>query len=373
MSNREKTYQLINDYLKGKLSFEEKNDFEKKLTNDQEFKRFFEKEKIIFDSLYLAEIDSLRKTLSGFSTKSNNRLKRKYIIGGICLILGAIIFIIFCYSDVSKRYKLASKIESSNFFLRPTIGNTFDSSYLKTESKDNKTQPYHESVKMEGDTSKNQNESKIYDPNRDSSDIELADSEEKLIQDHLSHTFQHESDKVDYDTASFLRNVECELELTRNNIIIVASCKEYGNGKVIFKSKNVKYSINDGLSYYEGNSFNKLLEGNYQLKIKDTLGCESNSIQVLVESYPCNGIISYSQFKYWKPNLKVFKDEQISIQIFKGRSGILVEDKIVSTYSAYEWNGIGQDGSQLPVGNYIYFLKGKSSGRIVKGEITILD
>lgn len=131
---------------------------------------------------------------------------------------------------------------------------------------------------------------------------------------------------------------------------------------------NYEYSLNSNGPYFSSNIFTDVLPGFHSAYVRDLNGCETVSEEVSLLGFP----------RFFTPNDDGFNDtwavfgvsenfnQDIDIQIFDRFGKILIR----LNYQSNGWNGISDNGMQMPSSDY-WYLVNFSDGRIFKGHFTL--
>lgn len=351
----EQTYQLIDRYLKNKLSSEELKVFEKRLESDKEFAGDVNSQKLadelLVENRFFDIMDQMDKPSGGSDSKG------KFILGGIALLLIAGLFF---FQLNSPEEKVIQPIYTSH-------------------------------------TEKSTNKETIIQENKISENIELEKSvikknEKPVEQKKAGVKIEFDSNLVKVYNEVETQKIPLKVEVNKittpieinkcANVTITAevvaqeSCKDTSTGMIEIPAHNLKggkhpyvFSLNN--DYQISNIFTSLLPGRYDVKIKDINGCTTIKKEIIIGSKTCINVKSYSfnpVYETWK--FPVGDNQNFKIKI-TNKEGIVVYATEVTGGTQLEWNGTSLTGSELPSGAYLYVIE-LPDGKTNQGYISII-
>lgn len=374
MQDNFNTFSLIEEYLSGNLSSEEKIAFEQELASNPELQTLVDDYNLVDVLIEQNEILSINDKLTQIH---KNTIKKntifKGLIGFAIVSLATLVYLLIPQNNiVNEKIEIGEENSKSIAFLvtEPTPFKIMDSMSeveLSTTIKQSK-----ENVVVSKPI-----DSIISEPKKD----EIIPKETKPLATKKTDSINEpvinnpiDSVKIKTDsTAKIKVRKPCKIALSPSDIAITSSCSEKSTGSIQFIKTNPDYlySINDKVSYSSNPYFTSLREGNYTITLKSNAKqCESKSVELFIESYKCNYIIHPERFVYLEKSLDKFEDEN-SVEVFIfNRNGNLVFNKIIPTSEKFYWEGNSNTNTQTPMGNYTYLIK--SGNRVSKGEITII-
>jgi hypothetical protein len=169
--------------------------------------------------------------------------------------------------------------------------------------------------------------------------------------------------------------VPCRLESSVLKFSTSESCTTSPTGTIIIDKTSlfdgtppVEFSI-DGINFTAGHTFSNLYPGTYYLSVRDAQGCTwFEAKEIIVGEKDCSER-EYSFYPYkgevWK--LPVSTSSSGKIEIYS-RNGSLVYTSLITHGHPDHWDGTA-NGHPLPMGSYSFVLK--ADGKVITGYVTI--
>lgn len=358
------TYELIDRYLKGLLSDEERILFEKQQNENPAFAEEVKLQTLINDLVLEKGLADIRTKVGEdlSNAKGGSWFKTSILFAGaFCLIAAGATYYYSYYSkeEVSSNLKVTeeAKKEDKGVSTGPAIS-------LKEVQKD-KNEPSGNSVLAKEAVSGSL-------PNNTSIAVKGGDLQQvNIVEDKIKP-------QGDYLKENEIKIIEpAPQQEPCENIIFEAisesSCFQKQTGKIQILISGIKggrkpyaYSIN-GNDFGLGSIYQNLGEGDYLVQVKDSRGCISER-QIHINEKPCVEFSDYSfnpSVETWKFPLNEYESGTITITDISGR--IIYSNKISPSDS---WNGRSLNGDTQESGSYLYIIE--SNGiKIKQGYITI--
>lgn len=366
------TYLQIESYLEGKMSPEERSEFESLMEQDSELSALVKDYDYSTQLVIRAEQLSIIRKLDAIHQSQIRKKNILWVIGIFLLIVTAYIGYDY-FSKESSQTQVKQELDqelarTKNFLLSdPTPLSEIDSMMEADISQVIKQSK--KPVLMEKPTL----------PIAEKATIKLE--ELKSLNDFNPNTINASSRKKLMDTIPFIPinpltedsvTSPCFVNLSLSSLSITNSCTEKPTGSIQFLLPSQEYEFSILTHNFQSNpNFNNLGEGDYAVSIrKISSQCISQPLKVSIAGYQCNYVIQPSQFIYVTKSLQNFSpDNTVEIFIFN-KSGQLVYNTKTLTSENFHWEGQSGSGDPLPMGNYTYLIKG--SRKLSKGEITII-
>ena len=134
------------------------------------------------------------------------------------------------------------------------------------------------------------------------------------------------------------------------------------------------FSVDGGESFSSTSSTIDVNGGeDYTFVAKASDGCITKPVPFTVTYRHCNYVVQPSQFKYWELDLPPNEEYPIVLEIRNARTGTLVYQRQLDVGTFFEWNGTNQNGTTLPMGNYIYMFNRPNGDNIAKGQVAVIE
>ena len=350
--------QLIDNYLDGNLSIEEKLQFEKELGESTELYEQLENEKLLRELVFFDSAVETSDLLieKGEDLKRIRNIKRVglLVIGLAAVIgLGSILFFLEKETQEEKTEKSFSKSMDEI-----TLG-----------SEDVLIEPFQKEksiVILEKPLVYSEPESKEYI--EESSDS-VNEPNEVIIQV-PTNILKQNADVNEEKSISSPVLIACDS--MRADIVTEASCYSKPTGlievtRIQGGSSPYEVSLNANLS--DDGKFTDLFASEYSIQLKDKNDCKTN-VLVIIEERLCEEkiyVFNPEIEEYWEfPNDENLKGEFILLNKF---GGILVEKRVEDIDG--KWNGVTDVGERVSRGVYVFILKFEDN-TVLKGELNVM-
>lgn len=375
------TYELINDFLDGKLPPEEKLAFETRLDQDIELQEELETYKLTNLVVKTAASNELRREIQSGINEYDQSIKSRWFRNGL-IVLFAISLIsasgIYWYTKKhSSEKKMASKhMPKSDNSEKIKQGPPSEDQIIKTAEEKAENVP---SPKMKEPKSPERAASvdTIHEPVEKNLVTSISDSlsNKQVSKKDRTDNFPARKDTVQNKTSvPELKTIDCSRFSLAGNPKVTAACADKNDGIVDFSdirstkaSEKLTVSSGTGIGA-EDKSFERLYSGYYTFTISNQEGC-SIELEVYVPEkncFPKDFIINPSAGESWAPPVE--SSEIYSLNIMDAQGKTVYSSERVQNIT---WEGTDQYGSPLPAGLYVYLIKlGDQS--VKSGQITII-
>lgn len=370
MNNEAKTYQLIDNYLNERLSKEDMLMVENRLEQNEHFKNYFEAQQLVNKLIVVNEEANLKSKLGEIHKKSilrKRRIKLLLVAIGI-IIFSGLAFVLLVDKDktIETNFQndnvLRKELKSSVLEEKATVKKQ-EEKVITIATKPSGNQPT--GVLTLIDSIYSSVDSVIVDlPSVDQ--LEIKDSVNVITNNQLI-----QSEPL-LDETPPIEPIIC-LPFDANLILTtLETCTNKQEGQLIIETENKKYDydLNNADEFQHSKIFSKLRAGNYSLVALDENECPSNPISFEIEAVQCDFMIQPSQNNNWEINTTGFNEEYIQLDIYNAKSGQKVFRNKLNKYDTNNWSGVGLDGNELPMGNYVYVLSSQTIKRT--GNITLV-
>lgn len=370
----EDKYQLVEDYLSGKLRPDQQEQWVNFLAQDGS-EEFIENVKLAHDVLRtdrLMKIDHLSRIAANQYHKKAFQKRVIKIVVAVTLPSFIALWVYFNQDVPHQEIKNTTvteqvvKSDTEESPLAPVAGtqqvenNTDYQSPIQEERNEQKEKPVQEeSIQIIETTDiptviDNRRESLV---NRDNQEPKLGESEEVKKQ---------VASRQVVPTINPCDDTKITAQVTSNN-----TCMDEANGEIKIHNASISggvapysYALNNEESSSLTTRYTGLSEGTYEVHIKDSKGCEIMK-EVIVEARKCKYIYSRQEDVYWQlPTNKPCK-----LTIFNV-SGYIVVTKEYYDGDLLQWDGFGNNGEALATGSYVYVIE-TIDGDKEKGELAI--
>ena len=374
----------IENYLNGKLSGAELEQFSAKMVADKLFKDEVEFTRLANEMVVSGEQLKLKQQLQEIhATHKKTKSTKGWKLGGALLLVGIVLTLFVVNNDeteleISKdvlveaeqEAKIKDEMETEELdrFVQERVAesgleeselgeNTLsleESEQEKEDSVDN----YLNSLFLTDDSSPNTNGN---EPGNEVS-TKLEKSEPKAAA-------SIETPKMD----------PCKLVKKASiNFALTHPCISDKSGKIRFHSssqdevKFTEFSVDGGKTFRSEFEERTLFAGQHLLVAKNEDGCLSKAQKIEVKYGKCNYVIQPRRSKYWKLELPQFESDNLQLIIRNARTGNVVYNDKLDHVSSFVWQGTTTDNQELPMGNYVYQFVTTKKGLIATGQLTII-
>ncbi|MBC7389611.1 MAG: gliding motility-associated C-terminal domain-containing protein [Opitutaceae bacterium] len=355
--------QLIDLYINGSLSLEEKLKFEQRLIEDKSFKEEYEIQQIVNTVISGATEQQLREKIkSDIKAKDLQSFRFKVFVGISALILSSIL--VYVYQS--------NKNTASEIFVKDLpqqqLDNSFKSPDLKIDKFKEKSplgitkiRSYKEPIEV--DTSSFNTISEKLDIVDDIVPTTQNDNHLKLI--------------TDNSVSNIDKNPCLNFQLAVN-AKISGTCKDASDGKIDLSEisaveggkRPYQFSKNDGNSFSEIGISYGLHPGTHKFIIKDANGCvQENSFIIPEKDCKQNKFIFNPEIgEVWK--IPVEENLNYSLYIYNSSKEIVFQLNSTGKEN-FEWQGTSTSGKVLDAGLYAYIIE-LNNGVKEFGQVTII-
>lgn len=360
MSQLPESYEFIESYLRGELSSEEKELFEKRLAIDPAFNEDYQTQKMVNELILEKNLLELRRQVRADLDNKSYNWKKPAIIAGALLLGGSIYYL------MSPSFKEAPETRLTT---SPIVAQSADSSKGGTNT---------------GNTRVGGSSTPPI-----SSEASPKSTEAALENKHDTITQQVQEAK-EWSTPS-AGKAEKQAPIPEQHVAKVdtsrpcprisfhtensSSCKGKATGSIVILKDQISggqppYTFTIDQSFGSVAAFSELAAGNYTIKIQDKKGCISEkSIEIGEKS-----CVDYKDYSFnptsenWK--FPFFEDDNATLTI-SDRTGKIVYKTSIQNGQPSEWNGKASNGELLESGTYLYIAQSEK-GEIKQGYIIIL-
>lgn len=367
----------IDQYLKGKLSDSELQDFEKDLMLDQELDSEVQDAKMIQQLVLknrLLEVkDMAIQAEKGLNSVSNNLIR---ILAAGAFLTGLIITTIMYFKNPDDTSIKESQPEERTEQVKPAIHlkSSDSTSPISSETKGLETEKV-----IQGNTGKN---SSAHILRTESQHIETLGITQVLAADSLSNKPNTVIDST--DTKEIIKSdisakkpvlaepktISCEEVKIEATINTTSTCSTERNGQILVEGiggGNAPYS--QKILTENGNqvfSTRGLEAGNYLVLITDVNGCQKDfPTKIESRSCPINASFNPGYGEVWEIPVS---EKGGKLKVYS-RAGTPLFEKSLSANTKETWNGRNKY-DRIEAGYYIFVIQYKD-GTVLKGSVTI--
>jgi hypothetical protein len=372
---------LIDDFLNGKLSGINLEEFNTRMENDADFKvevEFQEMANLIIVNNERMSIKSQLQQIHSERTISSTNGRKWWGIGSGIVIIG-ILASIWTTNLNDKKVPLVKTNEISNKKIKNETNSTRN---FNVENEEVKI-----SVELEEQTSVEQ-----FVTPEVIQFIDKNEEEQEQTANESNQNLRHIEQEVLTSTEIPGKNKEESIEqnipqptidpcLGINEVVpnyqLIEPCFGTKDGEIMFDGlaendiRFSEFSIDGGDNYYSSLKEFEVSTGTYQIIAKNNLGCISKMNPVVLNYAECNFVIQPNSDKYWEVDVPQL-DDQVIIEIRNARTGTLVYQKSINELGKFIWKGVDSGNNQLSMGNYVYWFKSAKKGVFSKGQVTLV-
>ena len=378
MNPKYNIYEEIDRYLNYELSEEELLGFQTKLDKDRELQALVEAQTIANEIIIDNEMLKLKERMSKDLNKGNNGLSSnwtKVLLFSIAVGSTAIYSytqlntksenIIISSSNTITNNNINTAVENSTSINNEPKINTINSPAKKTGTvvKEIKLEASKEFIPearliQESNVAKEtttEASAMSTVPNK----VTLPTIQSEVKEDKIVETKPCETIKITADVnTNYSMNGSDETNIVINKASIKGGTAPY------------TYALNND-DFKNENRFEGIKDGTYNIRIKDKNNCISvvkKNMVVLIPARAIDEAFTPSHGEHWKFPLNDRTDASITII---NKVGTTVYSAQISGSYPSEWDGRGNNGTELDLGNYYFILTFKDQ-KVVKGNISII-
>jgi hypothetical protein len=365
-------YYLIDRYLENKLTGEELISFENQLSQDAQFLKRVEEQRMINDFILEAELKSVREQieadLAGIQNPSFFRMHWKWITAGIFLMAGILYFSLLNKKSIypSQEAHLHQSIRSSQ------------STSLKTIRGADKTKEFTpvEKVTVHKTNSSSIIHAGIGDEIRTTADsVSNSPTIESVIN---RETVLNSDTEKEINTKKENKTHDCSRTEISCSMTTETSCSNARTGSISIEKISgglEPYSLSLNNKKIKEKNISELGAGVYTLKITDKNGCYKECQAIVSEKNCISAIQQGSKFNI-NPAIGEtcsipFDDNKRGTLIIYNRSGKIVYRDTNPDKDYVEWNGADGYGALAEPGLYVYIIE-YEDGTKITGEVNIM-
>lgn len=375
-------YELIEQYLLGKLKGEDLQKIEDRIANNAEFaaevKKHSEFHAFIFERAMIdmkAEISKIHQ----YNTTGWRNLGWRNLFS----FLGAIVFIAIVFLAFNPKIKYDKGLISGNFQKRSGVI-AVDSPAIATapinfKTKSNKEQLYTASNSVSiADTTIAENDTVYYSQEQTGLELsEIINSAVSVSQPEIQSKTKNMAGAEKTEPQAGIKAVsDCDEVNIEADIFSENSCDNKANGKIKVDKQSITggeapylISIDEGKNYYPDYIINNLSASKYTLFIRDANNCIGKLGSVIIKSVDCSNeyVFAPDKGEVWEIPTGDFSGD---LKIYN-KQGKIIYSADFKSPGDYEWDGRTNNGSELPMGAYMFILK-LSNSEIIRGNVTIV-
>lgn len=373
----------IDDYLSGNLTAEEKAAFEVKLQNDTHLQEELQLQQATNLLVMSSEKNSLRNKLKDIHVaqqKQKAKKKKIIVIAAVSALATLLALSLLFFNkkdqvDVPQKEKkssvLSKKEETKNTANNPQ---EISSDTTLTVQSESTTVKVPKVIKKTSPT--------VIEENPDEPTNSLS-ADTKMATDTDSTTILPEKTEpatpLGMNNPNSANNNDLCAETAKINTrleVIGNAC--FGGTEMVelsiksdFNAILLDYSIN-------GDDFISIPDrievgvGNYTVIGRDINNCESKPATIKVDYADCNYVIRPSESRFLELSL-LDVDLPIHFEVRNARSGLIEFQSTIEFPETFIYEGVNQNASTLPLGNYVYLFKTSAGSLISKGQIAVIE
>jgi|GEM_PF-5022424 len=363
-------YEEIDRYLIKQLSEGELVIFTTKLKNDPSLQELVDAQKLANEIIIDHELVKLKERMrqdlrQGGSENTSNWGK---IILLTVAVSSTALYSYTQFSNPSEQSSIKEESIKNTSSLPETTENT-----LLAVTTDNK----HTAFTKTNTTEENQ---AIISTEQESSSLAIENKVEQTTSTHLQNKNAVKSDLTEQKAYVLEHSpvISCETVKITADVSVDYGHQNYEDATIIVQKQTVKggtapysYSL-DEAAFEKENRFDGLKDGVYHVSIKDYNNCVSKITKNIVVKIPVKEIdeaFTPSNGERWKFPIPDHADGTITIINKAGTT--VYSQNIVGGYPS-DWDGRGNNGTALDLGNY-YFMVTFKDNTINKGHISIVQ
>jgi hypothetical protein len=366
-------FELIEDYLKGKLQGQALKDFETRLASDSSFGTKVEEHKIMQDLLFTQGLIETREKLQAIRkakiAKEGGKGGKNRWMNGLGIIIISFVMVNSIYVVFFKE-KLSEKSKDVTFVQNEEIKEIEKTNAGKQERNSN---PTNYNNKM--DRIKDRNMLPV--PGPDTITLRDKSIQSSVIPDTHNLKRKELNTVVEKKTSPKVNPeaVSCAGVYIKAKIQTEESCLDKATGKLYVSqvaggNSPYRFSIDNSEVSVQNSYFEHLTPGKHQIRITDAGGCMT-SMEAELLSKPCqpdkSNIFAPDYGETWK--FPINPEGNCKVRIYDATGNIVYE---VNTFNGqpFEWNGVGNNESYIRAGAYLYQIS-CDDGVINEGSVTV--
>jgi hypothetical protein len=376
------TYELFEDYLKGKLNNAEKAEFENLLQTNREVLSQFEEYRAVHQLIVESSLLDMKAQLADIhqSAQKSFRINRniQYAVVAAVMITGVVLYYVLNKrSDIGAAQKSVPPTGQTVTYNQPNVQAT-PQKQLQTGQLSPKPSAISEPPKQHGDLQPKDTTIKV-------PVSMLAPASEKPDKKPEMTPVSSVPDQkpVKVNTASGEQKkspepqtVDCSNVHITCTYRIEEGCEDSRQGKIIFNKSSVKggkppymYAVTDD-QFDPSAVFEQLVAGRYKLMVKDDNDCLSviGLADVKEMVCPADFIIAPERNEYW--TIPYEKGQSGKLFIYTKNGNLVYASDIDQSLYPY-WDGKASDGKDLSLGAYVFRIQ-YSNGKVLNGSVTIV-
>lgn len=364
MNSGPEQYEMIEQYLKGKLSSSDKLAFEKRMQEDPSLSEEVSMQKMLNDLVLEKGLSDIRKKVGeDMMPPSGSSFKKPILISlaGILLTAGILYFFLFPNKQENGNEGKIKQVSSSATSETSEVGED------KIKKKSRGTLQTNAGI-----TTKKEETSGELNINESNQVVSENEEVEKSTQDHAVKKEEGYSLNGLLETAP----EEAPCPDIKFEVKTGASCANQDNGSLEINPSGIHggtgpytYAI-DAIDFRKEHSYTGLSAGTHRAAIKDSKGCISQK-EIHITEKICFEPKDYSfnpETESWK--FPFAEHESGSITITSKNGNVLYTTKVLHGNPS-EWNGRTTSGELLGTGTYVYIAQ-TDKGEVRQGYIVIL-
>lgn len=382
----------IENYLQGNLTLEQKTAFEAKIAADQNLRDEVELQKLT-NSVVIggAKIDiknQLKDIHSNFKKEEQNKQKLKWLVAIAALLIA--LTTVFTLLNKPAKQQEEQKEDSSPVVSQTTPDEqkespliTVEPTNIKSESDEgtssiNTAQPTN---KKRDDQTKNNEFDDEFNDNKSKRDtVNYRDSVKGISRDSGSDDSRVLVDPIPVETDSLsLLNTgtvtgRCsETEMLSPKYTINQPCFGKSKGSIQFDDDRLEVFIldNNTREIYSYMDKVNLSVGHHRFIGVDENSCQTKETYFEIKYEDCQFSIRPDEMQYFEFSCES-NELPVVFTLRNARSGFEVFKQQITSPGNFEYKGDDNNGSPLPMGNYVYVLSKPSGEFITKGQVTIV-
>jgi hypothetical protein len=363
-------FELIENYLKGKLQGQELVEFENKLASNSAFSSKVEEHKAMQELLHTQGLIQTREKLQALRKERLSKDNKKG--NGHNGWIKSVIFILLSLVVLTSVYLFFNQSKSSNdsntFFTSSPEGNPLSDSTIS--ALDNKENTSATIISNSIDSIKT-------DKTLSVTDITDKDSVWQNMTT-TSSTDTHSVKPTDKKNIASQKVIPpeivkdaCDEVHIKAKIQTDASCEDKTTGKLVLSQLTggkAPYIFSlDNVESGRSGFFDQLPAGKHEVQITDANGC-TTLLQAEIQSKPCQlNIFAPDYGETWKFPISTNGNCKVSIY---DSSGKMVYEVTTNNGQPSEWNGVGNNEAYIKAGAYLYQIS-CDDGKINQGSVTV--